>query len=56
MKSLFSLFLGAFVWCTSAFAQESPDALIQKVTDEVLTIVRQDKDIQNGCPTSISSA
>ena len=48
MKSLFSLFLGAFVWCTSAFAQESPDALIQKVTDEVLTIVRQDKDIQNG--------
>lgn len=69
MKSLFSLFLGAFVWCTSAFAQESPDALIQKVTDEVLTIVRQDKDIQNGntkkrlnwsrsrcCPTSTSSA
>ena len=48
MKSLFSLFLGAFVLCTSAFAQESPDALIQKVTDEVLTIVRQDKDIQNG--------
>jgi phospholipid transport system substrate-binding protein len=28
--------------------QESPDALIKKVTDEVLTIVRQDKDIQNG--------
>ena len=48
MKSLFSLFLGAFVWCTSAFAQESPDALIQKVTDGVLTIVRQDKDIQSG--------
>lgn len=48
MKSLFSLFLGAFVWCTAALAQESPDALIQKVTDEVLTIVRQDKDIQNG--------
>ncbi len=48
MKSLFSLFLGVFVWCASAFAQESPDALIQKVTDEVLTIVRQDKDIQSG--------
>lgn len=48
MKSLLSLFLGAFVWCSSAFAQESPDALIQKVTDEVLTIVRQDKDIQSG--------
>ena len=48
MKSLFSMFLGVFVWCASAFAQESPDALIQKVTDEVLTIVRQDKDIQSG--------
>lgn len=48
MKALFSLFLGLSVWCSSAFAQESPDALIQKVTDEVLTIVRQDKDIQNG--------
>lgn len=49
MKSLFSLMLGVFLMCSSAFAQEdSPDALIKKVTEDVLTIVRQDKDIQNG--------
>ena len=49
MKSLFSLLLGAFMLCAPALAQEdSPDALIKKVTDDVLTIVRQDKDIQSG--------
>lgn len=49
MKSLFSLFLGLFLLSTSVYAQEdSPDALIKKVTDDVLTIVRQDKDIQSG--------
>ena len=49
MKSLFSLFLGLFLMSGAALAQdESPDALIRKVTDDVLTIVRQDKDIRNG--------
>ena len=49
MKSLFSLLLGLLMLCAPAFAQEdSPDALIKKVTDDVLTIVRQDKDIQSG--------
>ena len=49
MKSLFSLVLGLFLLSTSVYAQEdTPDALIKKVTDDVLTIVRQDKDIQNG--------
>jgi len=49
MKSLFSLILGLFLLSTSVFAQEdSPDALIKKVTEDVLTIVRQDKDIQSG--------
>ena len=49
MKSMFSLVLGLLLLSTSAFAQEdSPDALIKKVTDDVLTIVRQDKDIQSG--------
>jgi len=49
MKSLSVLFLGLYLACASVFAQEeSPDALIKKVTDDVLTIVRQDKDIQNG--------
>ena len=49
MRSLFSLLLGVLLLCAPAFAQEdSPDALIKKVTDDVLTIVRQDKDIQSG--------
>ena len=49
MKSLLSLFLGLFVFATSALAEEvAPDALVKGVTTDVLTIVRQDKDIQNG--------
>jgi len=49
MKSLFSLLLGLFLIGSPAFADEvSPDVLIKKVTDDVLTIVRQDKDIQSG--------
>jgi len=50
MKWLFSLFFAFVVSSSSAFAQEesSPDAMIKKVTDDVLTIVRQDKDIQSG--------
>jgi len=49
MKSLFSLFAGIFLLLSPAIAQETaPDALVRKVTDEVLSVVRQDKDIQNG--------
>jgi phospholipid transport system substrate-binding protein len=49
MKVLFPLLFGLFLSCGSVLAQEdSPDALIKKVTDDVLTIVRQDKDIQSG--------
>ena len=49
MKSLFSLCFCLVMFCSSTFAQEgSPDAMVKKVTDDVLTIVRQDKDIQNG--------
>ena len=49
MKSLLSLLLLLFVAAAPAFAQEAgPDVLVKKVTDEVLTVVRQDKDIQNG--------
>jgi phospholipid transport system substrate-binding protein len=32
----------------AAFAQEAPDALVKRVTEDVLEIVRKDKDIQNG--------
>ena len=46
-KWLLALWLGLVV--SGAFAQDdSPDALIRQVTEEVLSIVRQDKDIQNG--------
>jgi phospholipid transport system substrate-binding protein len=49
MKSFFALIVGLFLSCSSAWAEEvPPDALIKKVTEDVLTIVRQDKDIQNG--------
>ena len=49
MKWLISFFMGVMLSASSAFAQEdSPDSLIKKVTEEVLTIVRQDKDIQSG--------
>jgi phospholipid transport system substrate-binding protein len=47
MKKLFTLFFACFV-SGAAFAQEAPDALVQRVTDDVLEIIRKDKDIQNG--------
>lgn len=49
MKSFFALVVGAVLCCSAVFAQEeAPDALVKKVTDDVLTIVRQDKEIQSG--------
>jgi phospholipid transport system substrate-binding protein len=47
MKKLFAFFFAGFV-ASSVFAQEAPDALIQHVTEDVLDIIRQDKDIQSG--------
>ena len=50
MKSLLSLLFSLFVVETPALAQEvqGPDTLIKHVTEDVLTVVRQDKEIQNG--------
>jgi len=49
MKLLFSLLFIFVVSISPVLAQEeSPDAMIKKVTDDVLNIVRQDKDIQSG--------
>ncbi len=46
---LWALFFSLLMIAPSAFAQEdSPDAMIKSVTEEVLSIVRQDKDIQSG--------
>ena len=47
MKKLFAMFLALFVTAT-VVAEEAPDVLVQRVTEEVLEIVRKDKDIQNG--------
>jgi phospholipid transport system substrate-binding protein len=40
-------FLAAF-FALAATAQEAPDLLVRNVTNEVLAIVKQDKDLQNG--------
>lgn len=46
---VFALLFCCFVAASAAFADEvAPDALIKNVSNEVLTIVRTDKDIQTG--------
>jgi phospholipid transport system substrate-binding protein len=48
MKSLFAFFCSLLV-ATTAMAQDAvPDVLIKTVTNEVLDIVRKDKDVQSG--------
>ena len=47
MKKLLAFCFAAFV-SLAVLAQEAPDALVQRVTQEVLEIVGKDKDIQNG--------
>jgi len=48
MKSLIAFFSGLLI-ATTAMAQEvAPDVLVKTVTNEVLEIVRKDKDIQSG--------
>ena len=47
MKQLLAFFFASFL-VTTALAQETPDGLVMKITDEVLDIVRKDKDIQSG--------
>ena len=47
MKKLIALVFAALL--TSVVqAQEAPDVLVKQVTEEVLDIIRKDKDIQNG--------
>src|SRR5574343_252780 len=52
MKKLIAL-LFAGLFSTGVIAQEAPDALVQRVTEEVLEIVRHDKDIQNGSTNKV---
>ena len=47
MRRLF-VFLAICLLSMSAFALEAPDAMIKRVSEEVLEVVRQDRDVQNG--------
>jgi phospholipid transport system substrate-binding protein len=48
MKYLFALFTSLLLTLPATAQDVSPDALIKTVTNEVLDIVRKDKDIQSG--------
>ena len=53
MKLFFALCLSFFA--TTAAAQDlAPDALVKKISDEVISIVKQDKDIQAGQQSKIN--
>ena len=47
MKKLIALVF-AVLLASPVLAQEAPDVLVRRVTEEVLEIVRKDRDIQNG--------
>ena len=47
MNTLISLVF-AVLLASPALAQDAPDVLVKRVTEEVLEIVRKDRDIQNG--------
>jgi phospholipid transport system substrate-binding protein len=48
MKSLFAFFSGLLIATTAMSQEVAPDVLVKTVTNEVLEIVRKDKDIQSG--------
>ena len=53
MRQLLAIFLTALVPAIAA-AQEGPDALVKRVTDEVLAIIKSDKDLQAGNPNKVA--
>jgi phospholipid transport system substrate-binding protein len=48
MKFLFALFSGLLISATVMAQEVAPDVLVKTTTEEVLEIVRKDKDIQSG--------
>jgi len=52
MKKLFSFFFTCLL-AASVWAQEAPDVLVKRVSEEVLEIIRKDKDVQSGNPRRI---
>ncbi len=45
---LFSVLAQSLAWSAALAAESPPDVLVRNVTNEVLTIVRQDRDLQAG--------
>ena len=43
----------SLAFATLAFAQETPDQLVRRTTDEVLAIIKADKDLQAGNPRKV---
>ena len=52
MFRILATLLAALVPALAA-AQESPDALVKRTTDEILTIIKSDKDVQSGNTTKV---
>ena len=52
MKRILALIAMALVPALAA-AEESPEALVKRVTDEVLAIIKSDKDLQSGNMTKV---
>jgi len=48
MYRTIALALATIVVSSLAFAQEAPDAMVRRTTDEVLAIIKADKDLQSG--------
>ena len=53
MLRRFVMFLVALALPFAAAAAEAPDALVKRTTDEVLAIIKADKDLQNGNPKKV---
>ena len=53
MNRLFAVLLTALAPAIAA-AQEAPDALVKRVSGEVLTIIKNDKDVQSGNLTKVA--
>jgi phospholipid transport system substrate-binding protein len=52
MLRIFATLLAALIPAL-AFAQETPDALVKRTTDEILAIIKTDKDLQAGNPAKV---
>lgn len=52
MKKILALILAVFV-SLPAVAEQAPNELIQQVTEEVLEIIRKDREIQNGSTAKV---